>query len=130
MLRRQLYLQYQIIFLRKIIYRSLLAVLLVMIISAFFYGWRSFPLISGFGAKDLCSCMFVTGRTESDVKKEELGEFPFTLGRNDVNLKDTSVTGSIWGMAKRKTIYRRGLGCTLVNEIDESQLRKQSFNLL
>ena len=73
--------------------------------------------------------MFVAGRSETDVKHEELGDFPFTLGSYEVNLVDSSVTGRVWGMAKRKAIFRKGLGCTLVNDIDESILRQQVFQL-
>ena len=63
------------------------------------------------------------------MKEQELGEFPFTLGSYKVNMVDSSVTGSVWGMAKRKAIFRKGLGCTLVNDISESEIRQQSFNL-
>ena len=73
--------------------------------------------------------MFVAGRSEKDVKQEELGDFPFTLGSYEVNVVDSSVTGRVWGMAKRKAIFRKGLGCTLINDIDESTLRQQVFRL-
>ena len=69
--------------------------------------------------------MFVGGRNEADVKKEELGDFPFSLGRFEVNPKDSSVSGTVLGLAKRKAIYRPGLGCTLVNEFSESVIRQQ-----
>ncbi len=106
-----------------------LVILILVFAVAFYYAWRSFPIISGFGAKAACSCIFVSERSEEDVMKEELGAFPFTLGSYKVNMTDQSVTGSVLGMAKRKAIYRPGLGCTLVNEIEESTLRKQIFTL-
>src|SRR5262245_14177379 len=110
----------------KILLRVIAAIILIVLIYAVHYTWVSFPIISGFGAKDLCSCMFVGNRSEEDVKKEELGAFPFTLGSYTVN-GDSSVTGSVWGMATQKAIYRKGIGCTLVNDIDEKTLRSQSF---
>ena len=73
--------------------------------------------------------MFVAGRTEADIKHEELGGFPLTLGNYRVNQEDSSVTGTVWGMASRKAIYRKGVGCTLVNDIAEPELRKQVFNI-
>ncbi|HYJ38997.1 MAG TPA: serine hydrolase, partial [Chitinophagaceae bacterium] len=88
-----------------------------------------FPIIAGFGAKNLCSCMFVSGRLESDVKQEELGGFPFSLGSYEVDMTDSSVTGRVWGVAKRRAIFRKGLGCTLVNDFSESTIRQQSFDL-
>jgi CubicO group peptidase (beta-lactamase class C family) len=115
--------------LKKIIFRAVLIVLVLIVAYVFYYSWRSFPIISGFGAKDLCSCMFVTGRSEADVKKQELGEFPFTLASYHVNLQDSSVVGTVWGLAKRKAIYRDGLGCTVVNDIQEETLRAQPILL-
>ncbi len=35
----------------------------------------------------------------------------------------------MFGLAKRKAVYRKGLGCTLVNDIPESALRSQNFLL-
>jgi CubicO group peptidase (beta-lactamase class C family) len=112
---------------KKIILRTLLLIVLLIVGYAVYYGWVSFPIISGFGAKDLCSCVFVSGRPEADVVKEELGDFPLTLGSYTVNYEDSSVTGTVWGMAKRKAIYRPGIGCTVINDIDEKAVRAQVF---
>jgi CubicO group peptidase (beta-lactamase class C family) len=46
-----------------------------------------------------------------------------------VDYTDSSVTGSILGFAKRKAIYRKGLGATLVSELDEQNIRSQHMNL-
>ncbi|HEY3429416.1 MAG TPA: serine hydrolase, partial [Cyclobacteriaceae bacterium] len=43
--------------------------------------------------------------------------------------EDSSATGSVFGFAKRKAIYRKGLGCTLLSEIEEQELRSQKFIL-
>lgn len=61
--------------------------------------------------------------------KEDLAGFPLSLGSFKVNEKDSSVTGSVWGLAKRKAIYRKGLGCTLINDYSEEQVRRQQFSL-
>ena len=87
--------------------------------------WESFPLISGYGAKVMCSAVFVAGRDPGAVNRQDLGHFPFSLGRYEVSRKDSSVTGSIWGFARKKAIYRKGLGATLVNGISEAELRVQ-----
>ena len=46
-----------------------------------------------------------------------------------MNLSDSSVTSSVWGMAKKKAIYRKGTGCTLINDITENELRSQVFSI-
>jgi len=90
-----------------------------------FLLWKSFPLVSGYGAKVMCSAVFVAGRDPASVAQQDLGHFPFNLGRFVVDRKDSSVTGTVWGLASTKAIYRRGLGATLVNGLTEQQLRRQ-----
>lgn len=87
--------------------------------------WETFPLISGYGAKVMCSAVFVAGRDPGIVSREDLGHFPFNLGRYEVSRKDSSVTASVWGLGKAKAIYRKGLGATLVNGVEERYLRRQ-----
>ena len=96
---------------------------------AVYYGWISLPIITGYDAKMLCSCVFVEGHDEKRVVKEDLGIFPLSIASNRVNLQDSSVTTTILGLAKRKAVYRNGFGCALVNDIEESKLRLQRLEL-
>src|SRR5437773_12256696 len=101
----------------KRILKQLLLVLLLIIIGTFI--WRSFnvfPAVSGYGSKNLCSAVYLQHRNPKNVISEDLGTFPLSLGTYTVNEKDFSVTGSVWSLAKRKTIYREGCGCTVVND--------------
>ena len=91
------------------------------------YCWYSFPIISGYSAKMACSCAFIQGRSKESITGEELGSFPLALGSIEINYKDSSVTGSVLGMAKRKAIYRKGLGCTLVNNLSEAEVKSQNY---
>ena len=111
--------------------RKIKGIALLLIASLLIYGihycWTAFPIISGYGAKNLASCVFIGGRSEESVRLEELADFPLSLGKFTVDYKDSSVTGSVLGFAKKKALYRKGLGCTLINEITEDELRKQNF---
>ncbi len=89
------------------------------------YAWFSFPIMSGFTAKNMCSCVFVAGRPDSSVAAEELGDFPLSLADYEVDVDKKSVTATVFGMAKKKAFYREGLGCTLVIELSEDAIRKQ-----
>ena len=112
---------------KKIVKRSLLFLLMVAIGYGLYYCWFSFPIISGYSAKNACSCAFIQGRDKESIEAEELASFPVSLGSIDINVKDSSATGSVLGFAKRKAIYRNGLGCTVVNELSESAIRAQKF---
>ncbi|MGZ3880222.1 MAG: serine hydrolase, partial [Flavisolibacter sp.] len=93
------------------------------------YCWFSFPIISGYSAKMACSCAFIQGRTKESISREELGSFPLSLGSIEINYQDSSVTGTVLGMARRKAIYRKGLGCTLVNDLSEEEVRSQRYHV-
>lgn len=90
------------------------------------YAWLSFPIMSGFTAKNMCSCVFVGGREPGSVAQEELADFPLSLAKYKIDKVDRSVTATVFGMAKKKAVYRDGLGCTLVNELNEATIRQQS----
>ena len=114
---------------RKLIARIIFFLLLVIVIAGIIYAWLAFPIISGYGAKNMASAVYVQHRDPGTILKEDLGEFPFTIAKYIVDRNDSSVTGSVWGLAKRKAIYRKGLGCTLVNDITEKELRSQVYQL-
>ena len=110
--------------------KRLLLLLLVAVIGyATYYLSQALPIIAGYGAKNLCSCVFVAGRDPQQVIQQELGTSLINLGSPQVHFEDSSATSSVFGLSTRKAIYRKGLGCTLVSEISEDELRKQPIHL-
>ena len=87
---------------------------------------RSLPILSGYGAKVLCSAVFVGGRNPDSAQQQDLGAFPFNLARFTVDLRDSTVTGTVWGLASSKAVYRRGLGAVLLNGLTEEDFRRTS----
>jgi len=114
---------------RKRLLRNILLTLLLITILVFI--WLSstvFRDVSGYGSKNLCSAVYLQHRDPKDVIREDLADFPVSLGKFTVNEKDSSATGSVWGVAKSKTIYRKGCGCTLINDFSEDEIRRQKFS--
>src|SRR6476646_9168645 len=114
---------------RKTFFRGLLLALLLIIILLFI--WLSttvFRDVSGYGSKNLCSAVYLQHRDPKDVIREDLADFPLSLGKFTINENDSSATGSVWGIAKSKTIYRKGCGCTLINDFSEDEIRRQKFS--
>ena len=107
--------------------RIFLLVAVFLLCYGMYYCWVSFPVVTGYSAKVLCSAIFVSGRTEGDVKSQELAFTPLNLANSVVNYEDSSVTSSMFGLAKRKAIYRKGLGATIVNDLSEQEIRSQQF---
>ena len=114
---------------RKIAIRTVVSIIVLLLIGAIWYAWRAFPIISGYGSKNMCSAVYLQHRNPADVLREDLGDFPLSLGTFTIDEKDSSVTGSVWGFAKRKTIYRKGIGCTVVNGFSESDIKAQYFSI-
>jgi CubicO group peptidase (beta-lactamase class C family) len=114
---------------KKIIGLSLLVIFLGALSYGVYYASQAFPIVTGYGAKNLCSCAYLSGRTEQSVIDNELSAFPLSIGTFKLHPEDSSATASVFGFAKHKAIYRKGLGCTLLNEISEEELRNQKFNL-
>ena len=103
--------------------------LLLIVVAFIWLSFTVFPAISGYGSKNLCSSIYLQHRSPADVIREDLSGFPLSLGTFSIDEKDSSVTGTVWGIAKRKTIYRKGIGCTIINDLSEEDVRKQQFLL-
>lgn len=114
---------------KKIFGWSILIIIVVGLSYGIYYASQAFPILAGYGAKNLCSCVTLGNRQPEDVIKNELGGGILALGSFEYHTEDSSATGSVFGFAKRKAIYRKGLGCTLISEIEEQELRNQKFIL-
>lgn len=111
---------------KKVIIRSLVLILLAALVYGVYYGWQAAPIITAYSAKNTCSCIFLSNRTLEDVRKNELASFPLRLGSVKVDKGSRTVTSNVFGLAERKAIYRERLGCTIVSEIEEDELRNQT----
>ncbi len=112
---------------KKFVRRLLYYFILAMIIVAVIYAWPRLPIITAFAAKGMCSCVFIADRDPESVANQDLAFFPISLAKTKVNYDDKSVTASLLGIVKRKAIYRDGLGCAVVVDIPEEDIRNQSL---
>lgn len=104
--------------------KILISIFIIVSLGAYFATSLA-PIIAGFGAKDLCSCAFIGERSEASVLENELGSFPLALGTFKLNMYDSSATGNVFGLAEVKAIYRKGLGCTLLRNRSEKEIREE-----
>lgn len=109
---------------RKILIGFIALIVVLIAVAAI----TAFPIVSGYSAKNLCSHVFVSGRSADDVIAKELGNMPLALGSASIDIEDQSASATVFGLAKKKAIYRPGLGCTLINSVEEEDLRAQRFN--
>lgn len=94
------------------------------------YFLRKVALIgTAYKAKVLCSGIFVSKRDPESILNQDLGADDLALLKcfhAEIDYDEQSVSATFLGMAKRKAIFREGLGCTLVIDFSEEQIRSQS----
>jgi CubicO group peptidase (beta-lactamase class C family) len=110
----------------KIIKRSLFLLLLVILVVLTVFAWPRLPIITAFAAKDMCSCVFIADRDPASVESQDLSFFPISLAGTKIDHEEKSVTASLLGLAKRKAVYRPGLGCAVVVDFSEEDIRAQA----
>jgi CubicO group peptidase (beta-lactamase class C family) len=82
--------------------------------------------ITGYASKNVASGVFVSGREQQSVEKEDVSFFPVKWAKNNVDNEKKEVTSRflIW---KSKVIYNEGLGCTLVNDVSVDAVRNLDY---
>jgi CubicO group peptidase (beta-lactamase class C family) len=111
-------------------FRIFLIAVGVLILSIIIFISITFPpVMAGMASKTMCSCVYVTGRTPESVRQQELQVFP-GLSSSEINLNnnDSTVEATIFWKTS-KAIFRKGVGCTLLGERSEEEVRAQEINL-
>jgi hypothetical protein len=107
--------------------KKVMLVLLVLLIIGFF-AFRStigpkLPIASGYAAKKMCSCTFISERGQESIQNEDLGISPLNLTSTEIDFENKMVTTSIMGMAERTAEYRGRLGCVLLSGEDDYNIQ-------
>lgn len=109
--------------LRKKIRYGLLLLVVLGVAYGIYYAFQYAHIGSGYAAKTVCSCMFVSGRDSASVRGEDLYSVSFATTK--IDFINQTVTANIYGLGEATAVFRKGLGCTLLNDIPEAELRQQ-----
>lgn len=93
-----------------------LSLLAVAFIVFYFLLYPKLEIMSGYNAKILCSCLFVTEIDEERAEEIDLGFGPLWLASNDVDYENKVIRTSVLGLHPKMAIYRAGLGCSLLHD--------------
>ncbi len=114
---------------KKFVKITLITLLVVLLSVVLFVAITFPPVMAGMAAKTVCSCVYVAGRTVESVREKELTVFPgLNKAGLETNNSDSSVVAAVL-FATSKAIYRKGVGCTLLAERSEEEVRAQKINL-
>ena len=90
-----------------------LAFFAALLLSVFAWlAWRGGEIISGYSAKALCSCVFVSGRNVTSCLREDLGTYT-GLFEAQVDFAGRAVDSRALLVRSARAEYHDGLGCTL-----------------
>ena len=114
---------------KQLIKKILVSFLIVVLIAATWFVWPRLPIITAFAAKGMCSSVFLASKKPDRVEAEDLSFFPISLAKSKIDYDEKSVTSTVFGLAKRKAIYREGLGAVLVRNKNEKKLKDAAISI-
>ena len=114
---------------RKLLRKIVGYILLGIVVVATWFVWPRLPIITAFAAKGMCSSVFLADKNQERVEAEDLSFFPISLAKSVINYEDKSVTSTVFGLAKRRAVYREGMGVVIVLDTPEEKLKQSGFQL-
>jgi hypothetical protein len=99
--------------------------LFLIVLLCGFFGrvlYRKLDFFSGFSAKNVASGHFIDKRPLELIESEDNDFKVFGWASNTIVEEGKYATASVFGLQKRKAIYREGIGAVLINDdFDESK---------
>ena len=100
----------------KKILKYFIAIVLLLLVYIVAKNYPRLDIITGFSSKNVASGVFFAGRTQESVEAGDNDFSPVNLAKNKVDIKEKTVTSSVFGLKKRKAVYIEGLGAILINK--------------
>ena len=100
---------------KKIVKFGLVPILIILT-ALVIYNYPRLNIITGFAAKSVCSCTFEANRNQESIEAGDNDINPVYYAKNKINFEEKSVTSTVFGLKKRKAIFREGVGCVLLPE--------------
>lgn len=108
-------------------------ILLAFIFCGFFAAvltyYPKLVIMSGYTAKMACSCTFVAGLDEETIYNKELNFKPLKWMKFKIDREKQTATASVFGLNPKIAVYRKGLGCALVTDIEPAEAYRANFEI-
>jgi len=96
------------------ILRWVIGLLVISVIIGYVIIRPKLPILTGYAAKKVCSCSFISDRTLESIRNEDLQNPLFDYTTIEISERDKTVTASVLGMAKSTALYDKDFGCSLL----------------
>ncbi len=103
-----------------------LALALIAIVLLGYFNYPKLNLISGYASKNMASNVFVANRDAGDINLVDHEMPMINLAQSEVADKEAFATASVFGLMKRKAVYKEGLGAVLTND----EFDRHAFDLV
>ena len=103
----------------KLVKKSFKYIILLVVLGLVYVGYNQYPrlnIIAGYSAKNMSSSVFVAGREADFTDATDNNFSPVNIADDEVDIDAKSVESSVYGLMKRKAIYREGLGSVLITK--------------
>ncbi|MGB7393024.1 MAG: serine hydrolase [Pricia sp.] len=97
-------------------FKRILFVILIVFVVVAYFQYPKLNIISGYASKNMASTVFITDRSPESVTVNDNDVPLIKLAEVESASDEKQATASVFGLMKRKSICRDGLGCVLVNE--------------
>lgn len=112
----------------KRVLRIIGLLLLAIVVGGCIYLDSLMPIITGYGAKNLASAVFVSGRDAAQVEALDLNFSFIKYDKFKIDYENKTVTSRfLW--RKATALYREGYGVTLLRGVTADELRLQRYPL-
>lgn len=102
--------------------KTLLFLAAILFLAAGYFYLTLYPMLSvatGYAAKKMCSCHFIAERSQESIQADDLKTSPINLTSTVINENEKTATSSFFGLGTQTAIYRKNLGCVLVQGKDD-----------
>lgn len=96
--------------------KRILLLLAIVLIAVVVYNYPKLNILAGYSAKNTASSVFLAERSLEFTDENDNNFSPINLTSDEINSQEKSAIGSVFGLLKRKAVYRKGLGAVLIND--------------
>lgn len=97
--------------------KSLTVIVLLLLLAFGVIAYVYYPrlnLITGFAAKNICSCVYEAERDPESVAAQDNNFDPVNLSEYELIPENKAALSTVFGLKERRAVFNPGLGCTLL----------------